>query len=354
MSDSPSHEAKAPPQAGTRPWPVEVTLPSLDGIRDAARRIRTDHMVTPLVRSELLSSAFEADIWLKNETVSPVASFKLRGALTALLRARERGTVAGAVSSSTGNHGQGVAYAARLLDLPCTVFLPDNANPVKRAMIAALGAAVHEVGHDIDAAKAQALVFCEAQGHVFVDDGENVDVIEGAGTVGLEVAEALADIDRLIVPMGAATFVAGCGAAMRGLQPKAKVIAVQAKGSAALHDSFHAGRPIARDIDTIAEGLTTRIPPSHALTAMLAFVDDSWLTDDGAMLSAIRTLAECAHLLVEPAGAAAMAAAWSHRAELVGRRVVLVLSGANIAPEHLRAAVNAEPTFSLETASRHG
>jgi threonine dehydratase len=323
-----------PPEVGPRPWPVEVSLPSLDGIRDAARRIRADHMVTPLIRSELLSSAFEADIWLKNETVSPVASFKLRGALTALLRARERGTVAGAVSSSTGNHGQGVAYAARLLDLPCTVFLPDNANPVKRAMIAALGAAVHEVGHDIDAAKAQALAFCEAQGHVFVDDGESVDVIEGAGTVGLEVAEALAD--------------------MRGLQPKAKVIAVQAKGSAALHDSFHAGRPIARDIDTIAEGLTTRIPPTHALTAMLAFVNDSWLTDDGAMLSAIRTLAECAHVLVEPAGAATMAAAWSHRAELVGRRVVLVLSGANIAPEHLRAAVNAEPSFSLETASRRG
>ena len=339
------------PEAAAPNWPGAVALPSLKGIRDAARRIRAHQMVTPLVRCELLSRAFAADIWLKNETVSPIASFKLRGALTALSRASERGPVAGAVSSSTGNHGQGVAYAARILDLPCTIFLPVNANPVKRAMIVALGAEVREVGHDVDAAKEQALAFCESRGHAFVDDGENVDVIEGAGTVGLEVAEALDSIDRLIVPMGASTFVAGCGAAMRGLQPDAKVIAVQAKGSAALHDSFHARRPIARDIDTIAEGLTTRIPPIHALTAMLEFVDDAWLTDDQAMLSAIRTLAECAHVLVEPAGAATTAAAWVHRAELAGRRVVLVLSGANIAPEHLRAAVAATPTFSLETAS---
>ncbi len=150
----------SPSGAAAPAWPAEVALPTLDGIRDAAARIGTHQMVTPLIRSELLSRAFAADIWLKNETVSPVASFKLRGALTALLRARERGPVAGAVSSSTGNHGQGVAYAARLLDLPCTIFLPENANPVKRAMIAALGAAVHEVGHDIDAAKKQALAFC--------------------------------------------------------------------------------------------------------------------------------------------------------------------------------------------------
>ncbi len=340
----PNHESESRKEES---WSPDVQLPSLEGIRDASLRIRKHQIVTPLVRSELLSNAFGADVWLKNETVSPVASFKLRGALTALLRSKERGLLTGAVSSSTGNHGQGVAYAARLLDVPCTIFLPEKANPVKRAMIEALGASVHEVGRDVDEAKDEAMTFCDKHEYVFVDDGENVDVIEGAGTVGLEVAESLNSVDYLVVPMGAATFVSGCGAAMKTLQPKAKVVAVQAKGSAALHDSFHAGRPIARDVDTIAEGLTTRIPPTHALTAMLKFVDDAWLTDDEAMLSSVRTLMECAHVLVEPAGAATTAAAWKRRAELVGKRVVLVLSGANIAPKHLQAAISSPPTFSL-------
>ncbi len=330
---------------------ADLVLPTLAGVRDAAKRISANQMVTPLVRSELLSRAFGAEIWLKNETVSPIASFKLRGALTALLRASERGGVAGAVTSSTGNHGQGVAYAARLLGIPCDIFMPENTNPVKAAMVAALGATKHEVGHDIDAAKEQAMAHCNARGHAFIDDGENLDVIEGAGTVALEVAEALADIDTMIVPMGASTFVSGCGAAMKELQPQSTVIAVQAKGSPALHDSFHARQPIDRAIDTIAEGLTTRIPPTLALNAMLEYVDDAWLTDDVAMLSAIRTLAECGHVLVEPAGAATTAAAWAHRDGLRDKRVVLVLSGANIAPEHLKQAAEGAPLFPLASVS---
>ncbi len=329
-----------------------MRLPSIAGVRTAAATIGPHHAPTPLTRSDLLSRAFDADIWIKNETVGPVASFKLRGALSALLLAAEADPEGawGAVSSSTGNHGQGVAYAARIIGRTADVFLPEGANPIKAKMIATLGARLHTGGKDIDAAKALAREFCDRHGHRFVDDGEDTDVMEGAGTVALEVAETLADVDALVVPLGAGTFVGGCGAAMKALQPAARVIGVQAKGSPAMVESFHAGRPIERPINTLAGGLATRIPPAQALAAMLEYVDDAWLVSDAELLSAMHSLIECAHVMVEPAGAASTAGAWARRDELRGKRVVLVLSGANATRDELGLALEAAPLFGLDDA----
>ena len=329
---------------------AEVRLPNLEGVRAAAAAIASYHTPTPLLHSELLSRAFDAEVWLKNETVGPVASFKLRGALNALVLGAQADPSSGwaAVSSSTGNHGQGVAYAARLLGRGAEVFLPEGSSPVKARMIAAFGARLHVGGEDIDVAKGAARSFSERHGHRFIDDGDDVDVIEGAGTVALEVGETLGAVDALVVPLGAGTFVGGCGAAIKTLQPTARVIAVQAKGSPAMVESFHARRPIERPIDTIAGGLTTRIPCAHALAAMLEYVDDAWLVSDAELLSAMHTLAECAHVMVEPAGAAATAGAWARRDELRGKRVVLVLSGANVTADELRLALAAPPLFALD------
>src|SRR5262249_49122549 len=179
-----------------------LRLPNPAGVGQARALLRPHMPETPLVRSELLSRALDAEVWLKNETVSPIASFKLRGALTAVLRARETGATAEAVTSSTGNHGQGVAYAARAVGARARHLLPPGPNPVKRRMIEALGATIHEGGSDIDEAKADAQRFAESPGRFFVDDGESVDMMEGAGTVGLEVADRLPDVDTLFVPMG--------------------------------------------------------------------------------------------------------------------------------------------------------
>jgi len=185
------------------PSPFELSqcrLLCLHGIEDALHRIRPFLSETPLVRSELLSRLFVADVWTKNETVSPIACFKLRGALTDLLRAQTCGSISAAVTSSTGNHGQGVAYAARLLGIPAHIFLPVGANPTKRLTIQALGGTVHEAGNDIDAAKAMARAFTATHGYCFADDGESLGVMEGAGTVGLEVAQTLKAIDWLTCP----------------------------------------------------------------------------------------------------------------------------------------------------------
>lgn len=332
------------PPGRSKPRTV-IQLPHLAGIEAARSALRRHLPETPLARSELLSRALHADVWLKNETVSPIASFKLRGALTALLRARDGPAAAAAVTSSTGNHGQGVAAAARALGAPAHIFLPRGANPVKRRMIEALGATVHESGRDIDEAKADAQRFAAACGALFVDDGDSLDVMEGAGTVGLEVAERLADVDVLFVPMGSGTLATGCAVALKGLQSRARVVAVQAAGSPAMVESFHAHRAVERAIDTIADGLVCRVPARLALEGLWAWIDDAFTVSDAALLQALRALVEHAHVLVEPAGAAGLAAAWARRADLVGRRVVLVLTGANVTLPTLQEALASAPLF---------
>jgi threonine dehydratase len=296
-------------------------LPALAGIEAAASLLGYRFPETPLIRSELLSDALQADVWLKNETVSPVASFKWRGAMAAIDRASRSGSVRAAVTSSTGNHGQGVAWAAREVGLPAHIFLPERPNPVKRRMIEAFGGTVHVEGRDIDDAKQAAQAFADGEGFLFVDDGESRDMMEGAGTVGLEIARRLSDLDVLIAPLASGTLVVGAAAAVKALQPRARVIAVQAKGSPAMVESFHARRPIELPVETVAEGLACRVPARRALEGMWAFVDDALAVSDEALLAGVRALAETSHVLVEPAGAAALAGARERRDEVRGRRI---------------------------------
>jgi threonine dehydratase len=322
---------------------ADFRLPEPRGIEAAGKLLRSWMPETPLVRSELLSRALDAEVWLKNETVSPMASFKWRGAMTAIYRARETSEVSGAVTSSTGNHGQGVAWAARSLGISSHIFLPENPNPVKRRMIEAFGGTVHLVGRDIDEAKDEAEEFAAAERMLFVDDGESPDMMEGAGTVGLEVVDRLDGIDQVYVPMGSGTLVVGVAAAVEARQPNAQVIAVQAKGSPAMVESFHAHRAVELPIDTVADGLACRVPARQALEGLWRFVDDAMVVAEEALLAGVRTLIESAHVLTEPSGAAALAAAWDRREDVRGSTLVLILSGANISPPALGRALEGPP-----------
>jgi threonine dehydratase len=327
--------------------PIQQTqLPTLAGIQDALCNIRQFFPESsPLVRSEVLSQVFNADVWLKNETTSPIASFKFRGALNAIMQAQAKGLVTGVTTSSSGNHGQGVAYAARLLGLPADIFLPENPNPVKRQMIAAFGAKIHEGGHDIDAAKERSQIFAAQHELAFIDDGDNLDLIEGAGTVGLEIAQSLTDIDAVLIPMGSGSLASGCAAALKGLQPNIKVIAVQSDASPAMVESFYAKQPVERPIHTLADGIVCRVPAMVALSSLWHYLDDAWLVSDEQLLAAVHTFIESAHLLVEPSGAAALAALWQNKQLFEKKRVVLVLTGANITMPLLMQALETEPLF---------
>lgn len=327
-----------------------MELPTLAGIEAALANIRPHLPETPLVRSELISRAFAADVWLKFETVTPVASFKLRGALNDILRARTRNGARLFVTSSTGNHGQGVAYAARLLGVSAEVFLPAAANAVKAAAIRAFGAGLHLVGRDNAEAKEAARSHAEREGAHFVDDGESLYVMEGAGTVGLETARAQERLDAVYVPVGDAPLITGSGCALKAVQPSVRVIGVQASGAPALARSFRSGAPHECEVDTLADGLATRFPARLALAGIRTFADDVLEVPDGELLGAMHTLLESGHVLVEPAGAAALAGAWRERSRLAGKRVVLILSGANATASVIRRALDTAPLIRLPPA----
>jgi len=299
-------------------------------ITAASARLSSYASPTPLVHALLLSRDLGCELWVKNETVSPIASFKWRGALNDLLR--DPGA-RGVVTSSTGNHGQGVAWAARVAGIPAHIFLPLGANPTKRAKIELLGATIHDGGHDLDAAKETAIAFAREERLRFIDDGESEGVIEGAGTIGLEIARELPRIDVVYVPMGSGSLASGVAMAIRERHPHARIVAVQSSGSPAMVESFHARRAIERPADTVADGLICRVPAQLALDALVRNIDDAVLIPDPDLLAAARAMILGAHILVEPSGAAGLAAAMRDREALGGRVVVVIATGANITPE---------------------
>lgn len=305
-------------------------------IAAAAERLSQYATPTPLVRVLLLSRDLDCDLWVKNETVSPIASFKWRGALNDLLRDPD---ARGVVTSSTGNHGQGVSWAAQRIGVPAHIFLPLGANPTKRAKIALLGATIHDGGHDLDAAKEIAIAFARNEGLRFIDDGESEGVIEGAGTIGFEIAHALEQIDVVYVPMGSGSLASGVASAIREKHPHAHIVAVQSNGSPAMVESFHARRAIERPANTIADGLICRVPAQLALDALLASVDDAITIPDDELLAAVNAMALGAHILVEPSGAAGLAAAM--RGDVRGKSVVVIATGANITGQVWTAAATA-------------
>lgn len=319
--------------------------PTFEGVKRAAERLRPHMAPTPLYRSEPLSRAFDGEVWLKVETATPIASFKLRGALNHLLVARSAGPVASAVTSSTGNHGQGVAYAARLLGMTADIFLPDGCPLVKQTMIRLFGATLHVGGADIDDAKERARAFCATTGGEFVDDGESVTLIEGAGTIGHEIGTTLRDVDVVFASMGSGSLAAGTALGVKGQQPRTKVMAVQSEGAPAMVESFRARRAVERPVDSLAESIVCRVPAATALAALLRHVDDALLVSDRELLAALHTLLAWGHVLVEPGAAAGLAGAWSRRKKLRGKRVVLVLSGANVDPEMIGRALSAPALF---------
>jgi threonine dehydratase len=322
-------------------------LPTLAGIEAAhalLARLAPRCSPTPMWRSHALSRSLGADIWIKAEMMSPIGSFKWRGAITSLARAKERlgADLRGAATSSTGNHGLGVAYAARLLGLPSLIVLPEGCNPVKRARLAELASEVREVPGDIDHAKAAARRAAKELGYAFVDDGEDSDLIEGAGTVGLEIARALPSVDTVIVPLGSGSLSSGCGAALKAVRSTVRVIAAGAERSPAMAESFRARRAVERPVErTWADGLVCREPAAAALAGLLAFVDEAHLVTEDALLRATRALATQAFLAAEPSAAAPLAVARQIRDTLRGQTVALVATGGNASQEALRAALAA-------------
>lgn len=312
---------------------------ALSTAREAQILLRRYFPVSRLEQAQSLSVRAGSDVYLKLESDLPTGSFKPRGAIYALSINVGRRTVREVTASSTGNHGAAVAFAAKLLGIPATIFLPANPNPVKRDRIAKLGARIVEDGADISIAAQRASAYSRAEGAYFLNDATDPDLPAGPATIALEISEQLPSVDTVVVPIGDTALIRGIAAAAKDLSAKVRILGVQAEQAPAYFLSWKKGEVVSTETsNTVADGLATRAPEADNVRAIRELVDDIALVTESEMLAAIRHLALEEHVIAEAAGAAA-AAALLHRKIRCGRNTVLLVTGANVSPDVLRAAL---------------
>ncbi|MFO7682294.1 MAG: threonine dehydratase [Chloroflexota bacterium] len=314
----------------------EQTMPTLQDVLAARPNVYRYLQPTPLHHYPTLSQLVGAEVWIKHENHQPVGAFKVRGGLNyaAHLSAAER--EGGLFTASTGNHGQSIAYAARAHGIQATIALPEGANPGKVAAMRSLGAEVVYHGADFDTAREWMMGVAAERNGRFVGPTENL-LIAGVGTYALEIMEALPDVDAIIVPVGAGSGVCGTSIVAKTVNPRVAVIGVQSAQAPAMQRSWAAGELLTAEMNTFAEGVATRVPFANTQAIMRRYLDDFLLVDDADIKRAIVTLLEHSHNLAEGAGAIPLAAALQYGARFAGKKIVLVLSGGNLALEHLRA-----------------
>jgi len=304
----------------------------LDDIRAARLLLEGVSRTTPLEGLRGLSEQVGAPVLLKCENLQRTGSFKIRGAYVRIARLSDVERSRGVVAASAGNHAQGVALAASLLGCASTVFMPAAAPLPKVAATAAYGASVRHAGHTVDQALLAAYAFAAETGAVLIHPFDHVDVIAGQGTVGLEVLEQRPDVRTVVVCTGGGGLVAGIAAAVKGLRPDVRVVAAQASGAASFPASLAAGRPVPLEtMSTMADGIAVGCPGEVTFAHVRDLVDDVVTVDEEALSRALLLCLERAKLVVEPAGAAALAAVMEDPTGFEGP-VVAVLSGGNIDP----------------------
>lgn len=316
-----------------------VDLISLDEIRDAAARLRDVAVRTPLDLSRALSELAGGEVFVKCENLQRTGSFKIRGAFNRISRLSDEERAAGVVAASAGNHAQGVALAASLSGTKATVFMPSSASLPKVAATKRYGAEVVLTGKDFGAAYASSLEFAQERGAVFVHPFDHPHVIAGQGTIGCEIADEVERVGTVVVPVGGGGLISGVAAGIKALRPEVKVVGVQATGAAAFPPSLEKGEPVTlTEVSTIADGIAANSPGDLTLAHVARLVDRVTTVSDDAIAQALLFTAERMKLVLEPAGAAGVAALLTGSVEVVPP-VVVLLSGGNIDPLLLQSVI---------------
>ncbi len=311
---------------------LEIPLVGLADVQAARTLLNGISRTTPLEGSRALSERVGGPVWLKCENLQRTGSFKIRGAYVRIARLTERERSRGVVAASAGNHAQGVALAASLLGCSATVFMPQAAPLPKVAATMAYGASVRLEGATVDEALTAARRFSAETGAVLIHPFDHADVIAGQGTVGLEILEQCPDVKTIVVCTGGGGLVSGIAVAVRGLRSDVDVVAAQARGAAAFPPSLAAGVPTAlASMATIADGIAVGCPGEITFRHVRDLVDRVVTVDDDALSRALLLSLERAKLVVEPAGAAGLAAVMEDPTDFTPP-VVVVLSGGNIDP----------------------
>jgi threonine dehydratase len=320
-------------------------LPTIADVLDAKRRIAPYLRPTPLYRYAALDELLGADVYVKHENHQPVGAFKVRGGVNLISQLGEEECGRGVISASTGNHGQSIAYAARLFGVPATICVPQHANPVKVASMRGLGASLVVHGRDFDEAREHCELLAEEHGYRYVHSGNEPLLIAGVGTETLEILEEQPAIEVVVVPIGGGSGAAGACIAAKAINPAVTVIGVQSEAAPAAFRSWREGRLVEATMETFAEGLATRTAFELPQRILRQSLDDFVLVSDDEIRAAQALIIEATRNLVEAAGAASLAAALRLRERLAGKRVALILSGGNASRDQLLDALrSSRPT----------
>lgn len=315
-------------------------IPTLTDVLHARRRIRDALPRTPLYRNARLSELVGAAVWVKHENHLPTGAFKVRGGVNLVAHLASELRETGVVTASTGNHGQSIAYAARMFGVPATVFVPEGANPGKVAAIRDIGADIVVHGRDFDDARVKCEQTARERGMRYIHSGNEPLLIAGVATGTLETLEEQPDIDVIVIPIGGGSGAAGACIVARSINPAVRVIGVQSAAAPAAYRSWKERRLVEDRMETAAEGLATRTAFELPQRILWRDLDDFVLVSEDAIRSATVTMIDATRNLVEPAAATPLAAALQLREELAGRRIALVCSGGNVTTQQLRALLS--------------
>ncbi len=327
-------------------------LVSIDAIRAAAARIASIAMKTPLV-----SAAFPGvsgygtgrQIWLKAESLQPIGAFKIRGATNKILQLTPHEIARGVITWSSGNHAQGVAYAARAVGAKAVIVMPSNAPAIKRAATLALGAEVVGVGLASSERLAVADQLVREHGYVVIPPYDDEQIIAGQGTCGLEIIEQLPDVDLVLSPVSGGGLLSGVAAAVKRLRPQTKVFGVEPELAGDTAESFRTGAIVTWGAEltsrTIADGLRTQSVGERNFAHIQAFVDGIVTVTEAEIRAAMRAIVAATRLVPEPSGAVSTAALLFHADQLPAyRRAVAVVSGGNVDPAMLAEVLTESAT----------
>ncbi|HEU4566658.1 MAG TPA: threonine ammonia-lyase [Marmoricola sp.] len=305
---------------------------SLAAIRSAAENLRGVAVHTPMEESRWLSSIVGGPVLLKCENLQRTGSFKIRGAYTRMCRLTDEERARGVVAASAGNHAQGVALAAQMLGIKATVFMPDGAPIPKLNATRSYGADVVFEGTVIDESLAGAVEFAQETGAVLIHPFDHEDIVAGQGTCGLEILEAAPEASTVLVPTGGGGLVAGIATAVKEQRPDVRIVGVQAEQAAAYPESLRQGHPVGlATMNTMADGIAVGRPGDVPFRAIQQYVDDLVTVSEESISRALVLVLERAKLVVEPAGAVAVAAILDHP-DRFATPAVAVLSGGNVDP----------------------
>jgi threonine dehydratase len=313
------------------------SVPDLADILAARQRIAPYLRATPLFRYPALDAMTGTQVWVKHENHQPVGAFKVRGGVNLVSQLDEDERRRGVIAASTGNHGQSVAYAANLFGVRAIICVPEQANQVKVESMRALGAEVVFHGRDFDEAREH----CEKQAtehdYRYIHSGNEPALIAGVATYALEILEDQPDAEVIVVPVGGGSGAAGTCVVAKAVRPSVEVIGVQSEAAPAAYRSWRTGASVEDSTSTFAEGLATRTAFELPQQILRDLLDDFVLVSEDALKDATRLMIEKTRNLVEPAGAAALAAVLTTPQRFAGRKVAIVCSGGNISPAQLAA-----------------